>query len=571
MWRSKREEPVLANPSDIPLGPLLDAILAKDGGTRSDGTLLQQYIELRDERAFAALVRRHGPMVLGVCHRVLGNLDDAEDAFQATFFILLRKAASLTGRPTVGDWLHGVAHRTALKARAAAARRRVKERGAARPLAQCDNSRSDWLPRLDQELARLPANYRLPIVLCDLEGKTRRQAARQLGWPEGTVAGRLARARSLLAKRLLSDAQAVAAALLTGGAAHAGLPSQLFHSAIQAAAHAAAGNKAAGTALSAAALMLAKGVMRSMVISKIKVFTAVLVTTAALAGVGGWTVQMLPAGQNGQQSVPNQDAKGQGVQADQGDAEKLNLRLKLMEREAQQLQDEKKLVEQEIRRLRDKKKLEAAFNKANDNRDKALVDAAKGVWEGQWRAYEAGKSVPDLLPLWSTNWLKAQLRVLAKKSDIVAAYQAHFVRMQQLEMIESRRLEAGATRKDMHDLCVYYRIEAEIWLDEAKASVANAIESAKPNKAKWDIKSLETAVMAYQIRTGRFPATLAEMTAKSADGGPALIDKPLLTDPWGNPYEYNPRQINPRTGKPLIRSKEPPDEPSQPIANWTND
>src|ERR1700722_17596832 len=119
--KSEGEELTLATNSDIPLGPLLDAIFAKDGGNRSDGALLQQYVDLRDERAFAALVRRHGPMVLGVCHRVLGNLADAEDAFQATFFILIRKAPSLTGRATVGDWLHGVARRTALKAKGAAA------------------------------------------------------------------------------------------------------------------------------------------------------------------------------------------------------------------------------------------------------------------------------------------------------------------------------------------------------------------------------------------------------------------------------------------------------------------
>src|SRR6516164_6909968 len=152
-----------------------------------DGQLLARFLASRDECAFAALVRRHGPMVLGVCRRVLRHTQDAEDAFQATFLVLVRKAASVRPRDAVGNWLYGVAYRTALKAKALNARRRAKE-GPMRELPQPETPNSDlWCdlqPILDQELHRLPDRYRSPVVLCDIEGKSRKQAAQHLGCPE---------------------------------------------------------------------------------------------------------------------------------------------------------------------------------------------------------------------------------------------------------------------------------------------------------------------------------------------------------------------------------------------------
>ncbi|HYH67438.1 MAG TPA: sigma-70 family RNA polymerase sigma factor [Urbifossiella sp.] len=197
----------------------LKALVAAAGhepSATADGDLLGRFLARRDEAAFAELVRRHGPMVLAVCRRALGGAADAEDAFQATFLVLLRKAPGLAARPTLGDWLHGVARRTALKARAAAARRRDREGAAARPEGPPRAERNDWLPWLDEEVGRLPARFRLPVVLCDLEGRTRGEAARALGWPEGTVAGYLARGRALLARRLLRRAAVVGGAV-TGG------------------------------------------------------------------------------------------------------------------------------------------------------------------------------------------------------------------------------------------------------------------------------------------------------------------------------------------------------------------
>ncbi|WZO98651.1 sigma-70 family RNA polymerase sigma factor [Isosphaeraceae bacterium EP7] len=175
-------------------------------GGLSDGRLLEQFVASRDEFAFERLLERHGPMVWGVCRRVLGDHHDAEDAFQAAFLVLARKAASVSPRESVGGWLHGVATRTARKARTTAARRKAREHRLAswtRPNSATEAAPThDLAALLDIELARLPESQRSAIVLCDLEGRTRAEAARHLGWPAGTLASRLARGRARLAARL---------------------------------------------------------------------------------------------------------------------------------------------------------------------------------------------------------------------------------------------------------------------------------------------------------------------------------------------------------------------------------
>jgi RNA polymerase sigma factor (sigma-70 family) len=181
-----------------------------------DGELLTAFIDHRDGDAFAALVGRHGPMVWGVCRRLL-PAHEAEDAFQATFLVLVRKAATVTPRDLVGNWLYGVARQTALQARRTAARRRAREANVARTpdSAATDDLGRDLEPILDEEISLLPEHYQSVIVLCDLEGLTRKEAASRLGVPEGSIASRLARARSKLAKRLTKRGVAVSAAALT--------------------------------------------------------------------------------------------------------------------------------------------------------------------------------------------------------------------------------------------------------------------------------------------------------------------------------------------------------------------
>jgi RNA polymerase sigma factor (sigma-70 family) len=160
------------------LGHALDrlrtAAAAHEAAGLSDAQLLQRYVARRDEAAFESLVRRHGPMVLGVCRRVLGHLQDAEDAFQATFLVLVKKAASVRPPGRVGHWLYGVACRAAQKARVASVRRRAREARVRQvpevpePATVAEGLWQDVLPLLDRELGRLPQKYRLPLVLCDL-------------------------------------------------------------------------------------------------------------------------------------------------------------------------------------------------------------------------------------------------------------------------------------------------------------------------------------------------------------------------------------------------------------------
>ncbi len=190
--------------------------LAAPGSDLKDGELLEAFVTRRDAACFEALVRRHGPMVLGVCRRVLRDPHDAEDAFQAVFLVLVRKAVTVP-RHAVGNWLYGVAYRTALNARRAAARRRVNERpedDMPHPTTEPADDWSELRPLLDAELSRLPAKYRSAVVLCDIEGLTRAEAAHQLGVPAGTVSGRLTTARRLLAARLARRGLTLSAAAL---------------------------------------------------------------------------------------------------------------------------------------------------------------------------------------------------------------------------------------------------------------------------------------------------------------------------------------------------------------------
>jgi RNA polymerase sigma factor (sigma-70 family) len=262
----------------------------------SDGQLLDCFISRRDEAAVSALVRRHGPMVWGVCRRILRDYHDAEDAFQATFLVLIRKATSIVQREMVGNWLYGVAHQTALKARATTAKRQAREKhvnempepeGLTEP-----ELWHDLQGLLDQELSQLPDKYRVAIVLCDLQGKTRKQVARQLKIPEGTLSSRLTTARTMLAKRLARHGVTVSggalAVVLSQKAASACAPNSVVSSTIKAATMIAAGNGVAGIA-SIKVAALTEGVVKAMLMTKLKIATAVVLAVGML-GLGGTLV-----------------------------------------------------------------------------------------------------------------------------------------------------------------------------------------------------------------------------------------------------------------------------------------
>jgi RNA polymerase sigma factor (sigma-70 family) len=259
-----------------------------------DAELLRRYVLQKDQTAFEALLRRHGPMVLSVCRRLLGNEHDTEDAFQATFLVLIRKASGIREPGKLGNWLYGVAYHTAMQARAAKAMRRAKE---AKVKANEQNRKSSWLellPCLDQELQRLPDKYRSAVVLCDLEGRTRKEAAREMGCAEGTVASRLARARSLLARRLARYGEAVSggalAAMLSENSTAVGMPQAWISPLLSGACNRGRDAAASAASLAPRVVRLAEGVIRTMVLKNLIKATALLLITAVLVTGAGLMV-----------------------------------------------------------------------------------------------------------------------------------------------------------------------------------------------------------------------------------------------------------------------------------------
>jgi RNA polymerase sigma factor (sigma-70 family) len=238
----------------------------------NDAELLERFVVDRDEMAFAELVERHGPMVLGVCRRVTGDAHDADDAYQATFLVLVRRAAAVWPRDQVGNWLHGVAFRTAVEARKRSERRRLRERPTD-PLphpAVDPPAPQDWRPIFDQELRQLPAKYRIAVIICELEGRSRREAARHLGVAEGTLSSRLAAARRLLGERLARRGVAPAVALLAAALAR----------------EADAANPIFSQSISQNAIEIMEGVLKVMTMNKLKAWAVVLVALVATAGGG---------------------------------------------------------------------------------------------------------------------------------------------------------------------------------------------------------------------------------------------------------------------------------------------
>jgi RNA polymerase sigma factor (sigma-70 family) len=269
-----------------------DRNLAPDAQPVTDWQLLEQFVEQCDQDAFESLMRIHGPMVLGVCRRVTGHHHDAEEAFQAAFLVLARKAASIWPRQMLASWLYGVAFRTALKQRTATAKRRAKEKQIEmlpEPVAPEERDWQEIAPLLDRELNRLPDTYRAAVICCDLQGCTRAEAARQLGWPEGTLKVRLMRARSLLSKRLTRHGVALSAGtlavVLSQKAASAAVPAALLSSTAQAAG-AVAATSGVSSAAGAKTAALVKGVAKSLFLGKTAVATvAAGVTVAAILAV----------------------------------------------------------------------------------------------------------------------------------------------------------------------------------------------------------------------------------------------------------------------------------------------
>ncbi|WP_165219876.1 RNA polymerase sigma factor [Aquisphaera insulae] len=286
---------------DVPRRDLTTLFEVGATSGRSDGQLLEHFAASRDEAVFETLVGRHGPMVWGVCRRLLRDPHDAEDAFQATFLVLARKAAAIAHRELLAGWLHAVARRTATRARAIAARRRAREQQVVpmpEPEAPSEDRGDDLLAILDEELARLPDRFRTPIVLCDLEGKTQQDAASRLGCPPGTVSSRLSRGRAMLARRLARRGVTLAAGSLAAAMAReaesAIVPAGLAGSTARAA-HLIATRAAAG-AVSANVMNLTGEVLKAMLLSRLKFVLPLLLAGAGLVWSGARVVGAGPWG-----------------------------------------------------------------------------------------------------------------------------------------------------------------------------------------------------------------------------------------------------------------------------------
>lgn len=283
-----------------------------DGGTvagLSERQLLDRFLAHDDADAFEAIVARHGPMVLGVCRRWLDDPNDADDAFQATFLVLVRRAHSLRQRELLANWLHGVALRVARRARRRALDRRTRESSIA---ASRDRTADpgDFGIELQDELAGLPRDYRLPLILCYLEGRTHEEAAQALGWPIGTVKGRLARARSLLRDRLVRRGLAPASCLVVTSLERTpqAVPSPLLAATVRAAV---SGTAAGAAVTSATVTNLVRETLQAMWISKILAIGSAGALAVAITA-GGAVLAHQQAGPPGAGDDPTASRAAQG-------------------------------------------------------------------------------------------------------------------------------------------------------------------------------------------------------------------------------------------------------------------
>jgi RNA polymerase sigma-70 factor (ECF subfamily) len=286
-------EMIMANGRLAPDLPLPAQTL---GGTplaqQTDRQLLEAFTRHGDGAAFEALVQRHGGMVLGVCRRVLDHAHDAEDAFQATFLVLVRKAQAVQNPELLGNWLYGVAYRTARKAKLQTARRGHYERRAASMLKSSPSPElldQELRSNLDEEIQRLPSKYRQPLVLCYLQGMTNEEAARKLGWPAGSMSYRLARARELLGVRLKQRNQAMPAGMLalflTRQTGAEQVPAPLVNSTVEAALSLAGAKAVAGIVISSSVKALTDAIVQSMDAARRKI-AALLFLILLLLGMG---------------------------------------------------------------------------------------------------------------------------------------------------------------------------------------------------------------------------------------------------------------------------------------------
>ena len=375
-------------------------------------------------------------MVLRVCRAILHHEHEAEDAFQATFLVLVRKADSLWVRDSLGPWLYRVAYRIAVRAKIAAGRREATEREVvAMASDRCDDGELDGVgPAVYRELDRLPERYRIPIVLCDLEGRTYEAAARHVGCPTGTLKSRLARGRQRLRERLarrgLTSASALGT-LLSSDAAQATVPTALAELTVRVASRFATGACMTGEVVSPAAGMLARGMLRSMLMTRLKWVGTTLAAVALATGTGRIAIRA-SASQDPDSPTRQSSQRGGGVASAAPPVRSAADLLSAQSRVGQ------RAYEQAIAMYRDGK-----------------VDLEK--------AY-----------LWSKRLMQVEIDAVGgdystdpkKRAVNVAAAKAHRDRMRQLEELVRARVEEGKEQPLNASTAEYYRLEAEGWVME---------------------------------------------------------------------------------------------------------
>ncbi len=421
--------------------------VATDG---SDAELLGRFATQRDEAAFETLLRRHGPLVWSICRRVLAEEHAAEDAFQATFLVLVRKARSVSKQASIRSWLYAVALRVALRARQQEQLRRRREQET--PIRSPDEATwHDVRPILDEEIQRLPEKYRLPIILCYLEGQTNDEAARLLNCPRGTIATRLARARERLrcqlARRGVTLSAGSLAAMLTDNATSAAVPPLLLAQTAKAVLMGAA---------SVSITVLTEVVLHAMFLSKIKMASMFVLMVTALGGVGIGTYYLRA------QVPPNRVTPPEPWEQPEG-YDKLRKEMEKPLKKPDVVAPDKKETDKPAEHFQ--KLLEARR------------EMAEQVFYVRYGLYVAGANEPGTgNPVTlhfvidaSKNLLKAELGLSKKKAQRLEAHEKFLKFMKEIAKITEAQYKVGRVGKAAFASALYEQLDAEIELEREKA------------------------------------------------------------------------------------------------------
>ena len=426
----------------------------------SEWQLLERYLDCRDEAAFEALVTRHGPMVLSVCRRMLADWTDVEDAFQATFLVLVRRARHLGPHDAIGPWLYGVATRVAMRSRSEAARRRRFQPITSEvPAVALDRSiaNREIGDILDQELSRLPSKYRHPVVLCYLEGQTHEEAARQLKWPIGTVKGRLARARGLLQSRLVRRGLTPAVGALSlalSPDSPAALHRELLDRTVKASLKLGLGH-ATSQIVSTSIASLVEGVLTSMFLNTVKwTGVAALLCGLAFTGVGVMARQDARAKKEAPPAVKTAAADANPKVRDANDAP---------EEFAENAFPDTTGETAKLAELR-----------------RELLKAASMEWDEAYKDYVAKNTGLEAAYQASKRLMEASQESKNTPKDKTAAVEAHLQRIRGL----ARSQHHNASSSDFSYAQVNaYAAEAELWMAQAATSSSNREAEKEPSAA----------------------------------------------------------------------------------------